>query len=126
MHDGTCDEVSVTFPATESFTRIGRVAVAGLALRLGIDMTVVERLRAAVDAAVEALHGQGRISLQARWEPAELHIVVNNPDAVIPDPSREAVNDRLADLVDRVEVEGSQIHLVLASEEAAHTTAVAD
>ncbi|MEZ5226972.1 MAG: hypothetical protein R2710_09920 [Acidimicrobiales bacterium] len=34
MNDGTTDTMRVVFPAAERFVRVGRVAMAGLALRL--------------------------------------------------------------------------------------------
>jgi hypothetical protein len=113
MHDGTRDEVSVTFPASPDFTRIGRVAVAGLALRLGVDIAEVEQLRLAVDRAVEALHGRGRIQLRASWQPSELVIVIGNPDEPIDATRSAAVTEALAEIVDRVEVAGAEIRLTL-------------
>ncbi len=83
MNDGTADEINVSFPASPVFTRIGRVAVAGLALRLGVDIATVERLRSAVDTSVNALLGPGRISMLASWRPDLLSISLSNPDARI-------------------------------------------
>jgi hypothetical protein len=119
MHDGTRDEVSVSFPASADFSRIGRVAVAGLALRLGIEIADVERLRLAVDRSVEALHGQGRINLHAKWEPSQLVIVIDNPDEEIDDDASSAVSTVLAEMVDEVRVSPSQIHLTLANQNGA-------
>ena len=103
MHDGTRDEVNVSFPASPDFSRIGRVAVAGLALRLGVDIADVERLRLAVDRSVEALHGDGRIHLSARWEPSNLTITIDNPDEKIDDDDSADVAMTLADMVDELE-----------------------
>ncbi len=83
MNDGTADEIKVSFPASPTFTRIGRVAVAGLALRLGVDIATVERLRSAVDASVNALLGSGRIDMLASWRPDLLSVSLSNPDAHI-------------------------------------------
>ena len=60
MNDGTQDQVKVSFPASPAFSRIGRVAVAGLALRLGVDIAEVEKLRLAVDQAVAPSSRTGR------------------------------------------------------------------
>ena len=114
VNDGTTDQVRVSFPASPVFSRIGRVAVAGLALRLGIDIADVERLRLAVDRAVEALHGAGRITVRARWEPNELTITVDNPDHRLDDVTSTLVGQELAAIVDRVTVSGTAIDLTLA------------
>ncbi|MCP4228375.1 MAG: hypothetical protein GY773_33915 [Actinomycetia bacterium] len=116
MHDGTRDEVSVSFHASPDFSRIGRVAVAGLAMRLGVDIADVEKLRLAVDHSVEALHGRGRISLHARWEPSQLVIVIDNPDEEIDEAASVDVSAALATMVDEVEVSQSEIHLTLANQ----------
>ncbi len=113
VHDGTRDRVTVSFPATADFARIGRVAVAGLALRLGVDIGDVERLRLAVDQSVAALHGPGRIHLDAHWEPDRLSISVDNPDTVLTAEQRREVADALAAMVDRVEVNGTGISIEL-------------
>ena len=113
MNDGTQDQVKVSFPANPTFSKIGRVAVAGLALRLGIDIPDVERLRLAVDRAVSALHGAGRISLEARWEPNQLTITIDNPDHVIADDTGAEVTAELAEMVDEVHVGSSTIDITL-------------
>lgn len=114
MNDGTKDQVRVSFPASPIFSRIGRVAVAGLALRLGIDIADVERLRTAVDRSVETLHGRGRISLRARWEPNQLIITIENPDHHIDEVAGREVTLALDDMVDHVHVGANTIDLTLA------------
>ncbi len=111
MDDGTQEQLQVSFPASPTFTRIGRVAVAGLALRLGADISIVEQLRKAVDAAVSALHGSGRISVHATWQPSELLITLANPEADITD--RDRLTDELTPLVTKAAVERSQVELLL-------------
>lgn len=97
MNDGTADEIKVSFPASPTFTRIGRVAVAGLALRLGVDIATVEKLRSAVDASVNALLGPGRIYMLASWRPDILSISFTNPDALLGGNGDRI--DELSDLV---------------------------
>jgi len=111
MIEGTEDELKVSFPASPVFTRIGRVAVAGLALRLGIDIATVERLRSAVDAAVAALLGAGRIDMLAAWRPDGLRISFTNPEAHVNGHSDLA--DELASLVGKATVEDTAIILEL-------------
>lgn len=113
MNDGTKDRVSVSFPASPDFARIGRVAVAGLALRLGVDVADVEKLRLAVDRSVEALRGPGRIRLDACWEPQRLSISVDNPDRQLDDEGRREVSEELATMVDEVSVGDSRIRLLI-------------
>lgn len=113
MNDGTEDQVKVSFPASPMFGRVGRVAVAGLALRLGIEISEVERLRLAVDQAVAALSGKGRITLSLSWEPHQLTVNVGNPDSRLDDVTVQAVADDLAEMVDEVEVGASAIDLTL-------------
>lgn len=114
--DGITDDLRVAFPATPTFTRIGRVAVVGLALRLGIDVATVERLRGAVDAAVSALQGAGRITAEATWTPAELEIALTNPAVEIADP--EGLVDELRALIAGAAVDRSAVTLTLATEQA--------
>jgi hypothetical protein len=109
MNDGTQDELKVSFPASPTFTRIGRVTVAGLALRLGIEIAMVEKLRLAVDAAVQSLHGPGRITVNAQWHPGFLGVRLSNADITITD--RSALADRLASMVGRAVVESHSVVL---------------
>lgn len=109
MNDGTQDELKVSFPATPTFTRIGRVSVAGLALRLGIEISMVERLRLAVDAAVQALHGPGRITVEANWHPGFLGVRLSNADVTI--ANRNELAEKLAPMVGRAVVESDSVVL---------------
>lgn len=111
MTDGANDQLQVAFPASPTFTRIGRVAVVGLALRLGIDVSTVEQLRTAVDTAVSALQGEGRISAHASWNPKELNITLSNPAVVVEDQS--GLSEMLSDLVGEASVEPTQVTLIL-------------
>ncbi len=113
MHDGTTDTMRVVFPADEQFSRIGRVAVAGLALRLEIDVQQVEQLRLAVDEAIGSLTGSGSIVVEADWRPGHLRIEVTNPDAAIDLDRRLALEGTLGGLVDRASVDASGVALVL-------------
>lgn len=111
MNDGTSDEIKVSFPASPTFTRIGRVAVAGLALRLGVDIATVEKLRSAVDTSVNALLGPGRISMLAKWRPDMLSISLSNPEASI--GSNGDLLDELRALIGHASVSESAIVLEL-------------
>lgn len=111
MAEGTHDQLQVAFPASEQFLRVGRVTVVGLALRLGIDVTTVERLRAAVDAAVSALLGPGRISIHASWTETELEIALSNPEALVDDQA--GLTERLTELIGLVKVESDRVTLTL-------------
>lgn len=116
MEDGTSDALRVRFPAVIDYLRIGRVAVAGLALRLDVDVQRVERLRLAVDAAVEALSGRGEIEVRATWEPGILNIEIENTAASVTPEQSVMLKDQLVDLVDRVEIDPHQIELELSSD----------
>ncbi len=111
MIEGTEDQLKVSFPASPTFTRIGRVAVAGLALRLGVDIAAVERLRAAVDTAVAALLGAGRIDMLAAWRPDGLEISLSNPEATV--NGHGDLADELAELVGKATVTDTAIVLEL-------------
>ncbi len=114
------DRMTVAFPASPTFTRIGRVAVVGLALRLGVDVSRVERLRGAVDAAVSALQGDGRISATARWSADRLEIELTNPQGTITDPEAlaqdlsQSVGDGPNEPAVAVEVTADESAIVLA------------
>lgn len=110
--DGRADQLQVAFPATPTFTRIGRVAVVGLALRLGLDVAAVETLRGAVDEAVSALQGPGRIGIGATWTDHELTVSFDNPDAPVADTA--SLRTVLADLVGTARVDDHRIELSLA------------
>lgn len=111
MTQGTQDQLKVSFPASPTFTRIGRVAVAGLALRLGIEVAIVEKLRLAVDRAVAELHGPGRIHVEADWQAANLTVVLRNPEVNVADP--DALSEQLAELVGKSSVDGGTVLLEL-------------
>ena len=117
MYDGTADQLSVSFPATEQFLRLGRVTVSGLALRLGVELSLVERLRLAIDAAVQQLRGAGVITLQASWEPGHLAIDLENLEVIIDQAAAAALTNDLTPLVDHVQI--NQSHIALAIEDPA-------
>lgn len=109
---GSEEQLKVSFPASTTFTRIGRVAVVGLALRLGIDVSTVEQLRSAVDTAVSALQGDGRIHVRASWTSTSLTVTINNPDMVVDD--RDGLTSELwAMLGETVVVEPNEVVLTL-------------
>lgn len=113
MNDGTTDTMRVAFPATERFIRIGRVAMAGLALRLDIEVQQVEQLRLAVDEAVASLIGSGTVEVEASWEPGSLRIDVTNHDATLDQDQQEQLAGILGGLVDEASIGSSHIALVL-------------
>jgi len=115
MNDGTQDQVEVSFPASPIFSRIAKVAVVGLALRLGVGVSPVEQLRTAVDQAVGYLHGEGRITLKAQWEPHQLSIAMHNPDIELDSDRQTQVIGDLSSLVDEVKVDSGSIRIILAS-----------
>ena len=105
------EQLQVAFPASPTFTRIGRVAVVGLALRLGHDEAALDRLRRAVDEAVIALQGPGRIDVRAAWTDHELTITLRNPDAEIADTSGLA--SALGQLVGSANAERTAVELTI-------------
>ncbi len=111
LTEGDPEQLQVAFPATPTFTRIGRVAVVGLALRLGHDVATVERLRGAVDEAVGALQGDGRIGVRASWTPTELTVTLENPEAEVAEPAE--LTARLDELVDNTVIGPNTIQLTL-------------
>lgn len=115
MYDGTADQLSVSFPATEQFVRLGRVTVSGLALRLGIDLRVVENLRLAVDAATKRLSGPGSIKLQATWEPGHFAIDLVNESITIDPLVAAQLTAELTLLVDEAKINAN--HVVFAVED---------
>lgn len=115
MDDGTTDTMRVRFPANPDYGRIGRVAVAGLALRLGVDVQRVENLRLAVDAAVAALQGPGDIEIDIRWSPGELALTVDNAAVTVDPGLSTALGETLEPLVDQHSLSGQGITLRLES-----------
>lgn len=120
MYDGTADHMSVAFPATEQFVRLGRVTVSGLALRLGVELSIVENLRGAIDLALRHLAGAGTIQLQATWEPGHLAIDLENLDHTIDQAAAAALQEQLRALV--VDARVSANHIVLAIEDEVEAT----
>lgn len=106
------DDATVTFPATATFARLGRVTASGLTLRLGLEIARLEKLRTAVDMAVAALLGDGHITLQAHWHEDFIEIAISNPDATV-DNSGGSLTVQLAELVDHAVVGPTEITLVL-------------
>lgn len=115
MDDGTTDTMRVRFPANPSYGRIGRVAVAGLALRLGVDVQRVENLRLAVDAAVAALQGPGDIQIDIHWSPGQLHLAIDNEDVSIDPLAGASLGQTLEELVDQHELTQQGVALRLES-----------
>ncbi len=113
MNDGTTDTMRVAFPAAERFARVGRVAMAGLALRLEIDVQQVEQLRLAVDEAVGSLAGSGNVTVEASWEPGRLTIDVTNPDTQLDSERQQELAGILGGLVDEASIGTSHIALLL-------------
>ncbi len=116
MNDGTSDTMRVAFPAAERFARVGRVAMAGLALRLEIDVQQVEQLRLAVDEAVASLAGEGTVTIEARWEPGHMHIDITNTAANLASERQEELAGILGGLVDEASIGASHVALILEDE----------
>jgi hypothetical protein len=106
------DDATVSFPATETFARLGRVTTSGLALRLGFDIARVERLRTAIDLAVAALAGEGQITVHAHWHEDFIELTVANPEARA-DNSGGSLTVQLNELVDHAVVAPTEITLSL-------------
>ena len=106
------DDATVSFPATDTFARLGRVTASGLTLRLGLDVGRVERLRTAVDIAVASLTGSGVITLHAHWHDDFIEMTITNPD-VVADNNGGALTVQLSELVDQATVSPNEITLVL-------------
>ncbi len=113
MNDGTTDTMRVAFPAAERFARVGRVAMAGLALRLEIEVQQVEQLRLAVEEAVASLAGDGIVTVEASWEPGRLHIDVTNTEAHLGSERQEELAGILGGLVDEASIGESHVALIL-------------
>jgi len=105
----------VSFPASPTFGRIGRVTIAGLGLRLGIGVSDVERLRTAADHAIDALSGTGRISLEAFWEPGRLVLRLVNPDVTLDWECQTALKQTLVSSLDDVSVTSNDVVMTLHS-----------
>lgn len=106
------DDATVSFPATETFARLGRVTASGLSLRLGLDVARVERLRTAVDLAVAAMAGEGQITLHAHWHEDFIELTISNPDTTA-DNRGGSLTSQLTELVDQAVVTPTEITLVL-------------
>ncbi len=101
----------VSFPATETFARLGRVTASGIALRLGIEIGRVEQLRTAVNAAVAALEGEGTIELHADWNDDTFELEISNAQAMIQVPQQ--LIDEISPLVTDVDATNDSVHLTL-------------
>lgn len=106
------DDATVSFPATATFARLGRVTASGLSLRLGLDIARVERLRTAVDLTVAALTGDGSITVRAHWHDDVFELIISNPD-VVADNTGGSLTTQLTELVDQAVVSPTEITLVL-------------
>lgn len=82
---------------------MGRVTVAGIARRLAVDISLVEELRLTADAAIQALLGQGRVTVTTQWCPLDVVVRLENPEATLDDDS---------ELTDIVEVDDPQVETI--------------
>lgn len=106
------EHARVAFPAKPDFAAVGRVAVAGIALRLGIDVAQVESLRLAVSSSIESLAGDGTVTLFATWTDDEFVLELTNPDAEAFDGP--ALSGQLSPLAIPAAVTHGQVRLVIA------------
>ena len=113
MASGSDEYLRVCFPASAPFAAVGRVAVAGLALRLGFDVASVENVRLAIDTATAALRGDGEVTITAHWDDNHLDVQVSNPASTLSPAALRAVEDELAPLVPTVAVDPTSIELAL-------------
>lgn len=105
------EHARVAFPATAEFASVGRVAVAGIALRLGIDVGKVENLRLAVNQSIEALAGKGTITLLATWTDEDFVLQLANPEA--DELDARALADQLDPLDIPVTVSATNVSLLV-------------
>ena len=113
MASGPDDFLRVSFPASPAFGAVGRVAIAGLALRLGFDVAQVENLRLAIDGATTALAGTGSVTITARWNEQQLALELANPTSTMSAGDLADIEDALGALVPDVRVEPGSIELAL-------------
>ncbi len=107
------EEMRVTFPASNGFAAVGRVAAAGLAFRLGFDVGQVENLRLAVEQITTTLAGEGSIDMTGRWNDVSLSLELKNPAVNLPPPSTENLLELLSSLVNHCSIEDQTIHLLI-------------
>ena len=106
------DDATVSFPATETFARLGRITASGLALRLGVDVARLEKLRTAVDISIDALLGAGTITFHAHWHDDFIEISISNPDRTA-DNADGRLTVQLSELVDHAIVAPTEVTLIL-------------
>lgn len=99
------DQVRLSLPARHEYTRVARIAVSALALRLGFTYREVEDLRLAIDESLILLLGadrpDDRITLRFGTEPGHVEIRIEAGfEPLVSDEGRERFESLVADLVD--------------------------
>lgn len=107
------NQVKVSFPAHPRFRRLGRVTVAGLALRLGFDVARVENLRTAVDRAAAALGDTGRVVVEAAWRDDLLELTLTNTSASLKADQQDSLAKELLSYCDDSEVSKNRVQVRL-------------
>jgi|GEM_PF-5381169 len=110
---GSEDKIKVSFPASADFTRIGRVALCGLAMRVGVEISKMDELTNITNKAVEALQGSGSITLNAYWEQDSIQITFENPDANIDEESIESILNMSSESTQNITVKQTLVEFSL-------------
>jgi len=71
----------VSFPASETFDQVGRIAAAAIAFRLDFKVKTVNRIRTAIELITEAFGTNGTNELVVDWSKGPLRITISNPKA---------------------------------------------
>ena len=111
----TDEQLKVTFPASPDFTRIGRVAISGLAMRLGIELSSMNELQTVVDTAVKSLQGEGQITVQANWSEDYVYINFQNNDQEIDAETKSDLESLNLKGVDSIKIVGSKITIQMSN-----------
>ena len=112
--DDEIDEIRLTLPAVASYARVARLAVTGLASRLGFTYDELEDLRIAVGEVFGVLvpvAGAGRLTVRCRVEGSDLAVEISR-DPLLPTAEiTELTRQILAAMVDEATIDDHQARI---------------
>lgn len=109
------DEILLTLPSLTTYARVARLAVTGLASRLGYTYDDIEDLRIAIGEVAGLLldDGEGRVTLSCRVRDDQLRITTSRRPAEGPLTVSDLSNEILTAVVDELDIDRAKASITI-------------